>query len=67
MKKIGFYEAIQTTLRRYKGIQLNYDSAIDAISIEVTQAVLDVFQKEVDRIFAELREEMGVKNEENEE
>jgi urease gamma subunit len=60
--KIGFYEAIQKTLRKYKGIQLNYDSAIKVISIEVTEAVLDVFQSEVDRIFDELRKEMGVKN-----
>jgi len=62
VRTFGFYNAIKKTLRKYKGAQLNYDSEIENISIEITKAVLNVFQQEVDKIFTELREEIGVNN-----
>lgn len=61
-KTIGFYDVVKTTLRKYKGMQLNYDSAIDNLAIEITTQVLDVFDEQVKRIFNELRREMGIES-----
>ena len=59
-RTLGFYEVIQKTLRKYKGCQLNYDSAIEGIAVEVTREVLTVFEKNVRHIFDEIRKDFGI-------
>jgi len=52
------YNTILKTLNKYKGLQLNYDTAIPQIAVEISLEVQKLQSKEIKRIFKEIRKEL---------